>query len=143
MKQRPGFIDNATQQKHKNLSALMLAIEHYGGFDPKCACCREAIPSFLTIDHVNNDGAKLRLEWGGRPDWGGHHLARKLKQKGWPSGYQILCMNCNLGRHKNGGICPHKLPVKTLREQLAELDRLRKGSPGQQAQLFQSNTSAN
>lgn len=132
MKRRPGFPDNSTQQKHKNLLALTQAIEHYSAPDPKCACCGEANPSFLTIDHENNDGAKLRMAWGRRRDWGGHHLARMLRQKGWPSGYQILCMNCNLGRHKNGGTCPHKLPFKGLREQLAELENLRKGRRDQQ-----------
>lgn len=22
--------------------------------------------------------------------------------------YQLLCFNCNCGRHRNGGVCPHK-----------------------------------
>ena len=30
----------------------------------------------------------------------------------FPEGFQILCFNCNAGKHRNGGRCPH--------EQLAE-----------------------
>ncbi len=34
---------------------------HYG---KKCACCGESIYEFLTIDHINNDGAKHKRERG-------------------------------------------------------------------------------
>lgn len=29
----------------------------------------------------------------------------------YPKDIQILCYNCNLGREKNGGICPHQQPI--------------------------------
>lgn len=75
---------------------------HYGGPEPKCACCLESIERFLTFDHINNDGAKHRRE-NAYSD-----LAVWLRGNGWPDGYQVLCYNCNLGRAHNGGICPHK-----------------------------------
>jgi hypothetical protein len=75
----------------------------YGG--PKCACCGEDNPKFLTMDHVNNDGAKHRRE---TPDIsGGLGLHRWLRRNGYPPGFQVLCYNCNLGKSRNKGVCPH------------------------------------
>jgi hypothetical protein len=31
-----------------------------------------------------------------------------LRKNGFPEGFQVLCANCNIGRHINGGICPHE-----------------------------------
>ncbi len=77
------------------------AFEHYGG--PICACCGEDIEILLTIDHINNDGNLHRL------------LSKKackiyswLKLNNYPSGFQVLCFSCNIGKHLNGGVCPHK-----------------------------------
>lgn len=73
----------------------------YGG---KCVCCGEAERVFLAIDHVNNDGAAHRKTApanarGGFMEW--------LKRKGFPSGFQILCHNCNMAKHLLGA-CPHQ-----------------------------------
>ena len=73
----------------------------YGG---KCTCCGETIPEFLTIDHINGDGAKHRKELRLR---GGAPFYTWLKKNNFPKGYQILCWNCNLGKGVSG-VCPHK-----------------------------------
>ncbi len=75
-------------------------LNHYGW---KCACpgCNETEPKFLTIDHVNNDGAKHRKKVPGE------QLPKWLVDHNFPEGYQILCWNCNSGRAANGGVCPH------------------------------------
>lgn len=75
----------------------------YGG--ACCACCGESQIQFLSLDHINGNGNKHRKETGNA---GGHRFYRVLKKQGFPPGYQVLCMNCNCGRHRNGGICPHK-----------------------------------
>jgi hypothetical protein len=77
---------------------------HYGGNPPKCACCGETIIDFLSIDHINNDGAKHRKEEGL-----GYQFYRWLKNNNFPEGYQVLCMNCQFGKRINNGICSHKL----------------------------------
>lgn len=59
---------------------------------------------FLTLDHVNNDGAEQRRNTGGKS---GKSLAWWLRTHGWPTGIQVLCFNCNCGRSRNDGICPH------------------------------------
>lgn len=75
------------------------AIMAYGGY--RCACCGETEPLFLSIDHMNNDGKAHRTAVGAVG------VFKDLRDRGWPPGFQVLCMNCNHGRHRNGGICPH------------------------------------
>jgi hypothetical protein len=76
----------------------------YGGY--RCKCCGETEPRFMTIDHVNNDGAIHRKTIGGVH--GRSQIYRWLRRHAYPEGFQVLCFNCNSGRQLNGGICPHK-----------------------------------
>lgn len=71
-------------------------ITAYGG---KCSCCGELHPDFLTVDHVNNDGKKHRASV--------TSVYRDLRNRGYPSGYTILCFNCNIARSLFG-TCPHQ-----------------------------------
>lgn len=92
---------NARWSRERNalLRAEMLAA--YGG---KCACCGEDEPIFLDLDHVENDGAAHRREVGNNTQ-----VMVALKREGWPGGrFQILCCNCNQGKARNGGVCPHQ-----------------------------------
>ena len=73
-------------------------VDKYGGC---CACCGEPEPRFLEIDHILNDGKTDRLR---HPDLMGY-LDRSPVTA---SKYQILCSNCNQGKRRNGGICPHR-----------------------------------
>lgn len=86
-------------------SVKLAAFNAYGG--PVCACCGEQTIEFLTIDHVNNDGAEHRKKVSG----GG--IFKWLRAKKYPPGFQVLCRNCNWGKHVNGGVCPHQ--TKKLR----------------------------
>ena len=76
-------------------------LDHYGS---ECACCGETERLFLTVDHINNDGNEHRK----KDPVGRATIYRWLINHGFPPGFQILCMNCNQGKHRNGGICPHK-----------------------------------
>lgn len=76
-------------------------INHYGG---KCNCCGEEERMFLTIDHIASDGAEHRRNNNIKSGSGTY---RWLKKNGFPRGFQVLCYNCNSGRHINGGVCPH------------------------------------
>lgn len=87
------------QQKHQKLR--LLCIVHYGDDPPKCACCGESNIKFLTIDHINNDGAEHRNEIGRSK------LYSWLIKNNFPEGFQVLCMNCNWGKAQNKGVCPH------------------------------------
>lgn len=64
---------------------------HYseGGY-PACAVCNEQRLPCLSIDHINNDGARERKRLGKE----GAVFYRWLRDNGYPEGYQVLCMNC-------------------------------------------------
>jgi hypothetical protein len=64
---------------------------------------------FLTLDHVDGGGTKHMAEV--RAETGGAHIYSWLHKHGYPEGFQVLCMNCNWGRYRNGGVCPHELMI--------------------------------
>lgn len=78
------------------------ALEAYGGTNPMCVCCSESQPLMLALDHMNGGGGKQHRELGG----GGFYVW--LRRNNYPSGFQVLCHNCNMARQLNGGVCPHK-----------------------------------
>ena len=71
---------------------------HYGW---RCNCCHENEPKFLTIDHTNGGGAEHRktIKTSTIYQW--------LIRNGFPDEFQTLCYNCNCGKARNNGICPH------------------------------------
>jgi len=101
---RPGNEKKTANYHRKYRRKLRMAIlHHYGGNPPHCTCCGEDEITFLTIDHINNDGAeKRRLHLN---DMG---IFKDLIQRGFPPEVTVLCYNCNMGRQWNDGICPHK-----------------------------------
>jgi hypothetical protein len=78
------------------------AMDGYGG---KCSCCGETELAFLTLDHINNDGAAHRKELGYA---GGQSFYHWVIKNDFPSLLQVLCWNCNEGRRFNDGVCPHR-----------------------------------
>jgi hypothetical protein len=77
-----------------------------------CACCGETTPKFLTIDHIHNDGASARKEKLHPKDSYGFY--RWLVKNKFPKEFQILCMNCNFGKSRNNGVCPHQESSTTI-----------------------------
>ncbi len=102
------------RQKYK-LECLL----HYSNGTLACACCGESTIQFLSLDHINNDGAAHRKEAYERHGNGkegyrngknicGDTMYRLLAHDGYPDvGLQVLCFNCNQGKRINGGVCPH------------------------------------
>jgi hypothetical protein len=78
---------------------------HYSGGQPKCACCGERNIGFLTIDHINNDGAIQRRRPGEHK--GGIWTYAAIIKKNFPKDLRVLCYNCNCGRGRLRGRCPH------------------------------------
>lgn len=95
--------------KKSNLKLKREVIDAYGG---KCACCGEITLVFLTIDHIDGNGAEHRRRMAAETgsNWGqaGTPTYRWLRKNGFPEGFRVLCANCNCGRHWNGGTCPHE-----------------------------------
>ncbi len=75
-------------------------LDHYGR---SCYCCGESNEGFLTIDHLQDDGANHRKSFSGA-----RRICEWLVAHGFPEGFGTACWNCNVGRYHNGGICPHK-----------------------------------
>lgn len=73
-------------------------LAHYGN---QCQCCQESNPVFLTIDHINNDGASHR-----KSGVTTSALATWIIKNGFPKEFQILCYNCNIAKSILGS-CPH------------------------------------
>jgi hypothetical protein len=76
-------------------------IEHYGG---KCACCGEPELAFMSIDHIDNNGSEMRRKKVHPPS--GQNFYIWLIKNNFPSGFQVLCHNCNQAKSILG-YCPH------------------------------------
>ena len=125
-KNRTGFVDNAVGIRYRNFRDRVEAFERYGGL--KCSCCGEKELSFLSLDHIiDGKGSPHRRELFGSKFVAGHHIYRKLCMQGFPDGFQVLCMNCQVGRRDNGGVCPHQRSVLDAPNLLREFDKLRVG----------------
>ena len=75
----------------------------YGSY--VCRCCGETEPLFLTLDHVEGNGNEHKRSIGSR---GTKDLYRWIIKHDFPVDmFCVLCFNCNCGRARNGGICPH------------------------------------
>ena len=83
--------------------------EVYAAYGTICARCGEAETKFLSIDHINNDGAEERRS--GKYGSSGSAFYLWLRKNSFPAGYQVLCMNCQVGKHRNNGVCPHQCKV--------------------------------
>lgn len=76
-------------------------LRHYGG---KCVECSESEPVRLAIDHIEGGGNTHRKKIGKY----GSGFFKWLIDNNFPEGFQILCHNCNISKHLNGGTYPHK-----------------------------------
>jgi len=98
--------NDPTYQSRKNLEyKLRRQTKIFEIYGKRCVCCGEDNPLFLTLDHINNNGAKHRKE----TKSGNYDDMIKNPNK---SKYQILCHNCNSGKHRGHGICPHNITIE-------------------------------
>lgn len=81
-------------------------IEYYGGC---CECCDENDLAILSIDHISSNGAEHRKMIGN-----GSAIYCWLKKNNYPSGFRVLCMNCNLA-FGSYGYCPHIFKQSNIR----------------------------
>lgn len=92
------YMRDYQRARGRKLRAEVLAA--YGG---ACTCCGEATPEFLSVDHINNDGAAHRKVIGE----GSVRFYSWLKRNGWPrEDFQLLCWNCHMAK-SHYKVCPH------------------------------------
>lgn len=80
----------------------LAVLDAYGG--PVCKCCGEEDANILQVDHVDGGGRIHRQKLGdGCERKGSAKVYRWLRDNGFPTGYQVLCPNCNLEKHRVAG----------------------------------------
>lgn len=84
---------------------VALRREVIAAFGGACTCCHEAIFEFLTLEHLNNDGAAHRRQVGKNAQ----AQLLDIKKRGFPPEYTVLCFSCNLAKGIHG-TCPHTWP---------------------------------
>lgn len=87
-------------------------LSHYGGL---CACCGIADFDVLSIDHIYGGGEKHRKELKG---FGHCFCYGWLKKQGYPTEYQVLCLNCNMAKGFYGH-CPHENELGFMLEKVS------------------------
>lgn len=94
------MLDDLYPAGHGDVARLRSqVIRKYGAV---CSCCGERQFLFLTLDHVRNDG------WAERRVYSpGELLRRVLREPIDRTRYAVLCFNCNYGKARNRGVCPH------------------------------------
>lgn len=102
----------ANCKKESRRKARFQALVAYSKDQPLCECCRETDLDSLCIDHIDGGGNSHRRKIG---KLAGYSFYIWLKKNKYPSGFRVLCLNCNdaLGIF---GYCPHNqppLPPKT------------------------------
>lgn len=102
----------AKNDKPKLQRLRLEVFNHYSNGKMNCACCGESHIEFLSIDHINGDGAKHRKEIG-MERGGGVRFYYWLKRNNYPEGFRVLCMNCNFSRGQHG-YCPHEKEVQEI-----------------------------
>ncbi len=91
------------KRRQRRQQIKLEVLEYYGGSPARCECCGEQTLLFLTIDHINGGGNQHRKSFGNRS-----YIFYQLLYKTKPTGYRVLCRNCNYGTYANNGICPHQ-----------------------------------
>ncbi len=85
------------QEKLRKRRIRLEVLTHYGNSKLACVYCGFNNSDALTIDHINNDGAKQRCQTG----WGsGSGTYYWLKKNNFPLGFQTLCANCQMIKEK-------------------------------------------
>jgi len=90
--------DKVRREKVRGIRAKDIILDRYGRV---CACCGESNIEFLTIDHIDGNGATHR-----KTDRSAKDLKRWLINAGLPDGFRTLCFNCNAAK-STGKQCPH------------------------------------
>lgn len=79
-------------KSNNRIKRRLMMLNNYGNC---CMRCKTDNPEFLTIDHINNNGAEHR-----KSVVAGKHMWLWIEQHNYPKdNYQVLCFNCNYLKH--------------------------------------------
>ena len=100
----------------RTIQVLARTYERFANYGYVCACCGEARPLFLNIDHIDGTGSVHREQFKGS----GTGFFGWLKANNYPKdNFQLLCSNCNFSKRATPGtFCPEH-----IKEDRRPLDR--------------------
>ncbi len=81
------------RMKAKNANVRIEVLTHYSAGTLVCGCCGYSGINFLSIEHDNGGGTQHRKKIGT-----GNAIFHWLKRNSFPSGYSVLCHNCNFSK---------------------------------------------
>ena len=91
--QEHGRICRSCAKKIRGRKIKEEVLLHYSNGELKCATCGyDKNINGLELDHIDGSGGKSRKELGADGGW---NYMSKLKNMGFPLGYQVLCATCN------------------------------------------------
>lgn len=103
------------KQKERNADKKLKILQEYCKDEiPYCFGCGIEELSVLAIDHINDDGAEHRRNMNSARLYGW------LTTNNYPSGFQVLCYNCNIYKHRN-----QKTPSYKYKKQFTSKMRLK------------------
>lgn len=91
-KNHPDIVRNGERKAQERLK--LQTIEKYSKGKMCCLQCGYSNIDALVLDHINDDGAEQRKILGGKRVTG-ICFYKKLRTLNFPSGFQVLCANCN------------------------------------------------
>jgi len=99
-------LEKAVQGRQYALKIRIEILTHYGNGKLSCVRCGFSDIRALSIDHINGGGNEHRKVEG--------YFYTQLKKKGFPEGFQTLCMNCQFIKRDEKKECanghkPHKI----------------------------------
>jgi hypothetical protein len=119
---------NAEYMRKWNRDIRFRLMSHYsGGGEPFCRGCGESMFIYLTIDHIDDDGAEHRRREVGSSK--GNRLTgmyAKIIKAGFVERLQVLCWNCQWAKRLNGGVCPRTGVDLRVPPTPQELNRVRR-----------------
>ncbi len=83
------------KERQRGTERKIAVLSYYSGGVPICARCGITDVDVLCIDHINGNGCRHRRAIGSQ----GRHFFRWLNANDYPSGYQVLCFNCNAKKY--------------------------------------------
>ena len=86
--QQEHMYEHITDSQWYRIKRKVLILQIYSKHTMRCAKCGISDIDVLTIDHIDNGGYKHRREIGS------DFYAWLIKNK-FPTGFQVLCLNCN------------------------------------------------
>lgn len=103
---------NKHESERNKLYRRAIKLEIVAAYGGICTCpgCKVSEPEFLTIHHVNGDGAAHRREiFPSGTAKGGFRFYLWLKRHGYPQDgrFELHCHNCNCAKGFHG-YCPHE-----------------------------------